>query len=63
MGLPDKCCYNCKYYSYDGSTGTSDCYKADDIPEDLFEKHFVEDVPDCPYHEEMGYEDYYLSNE
>lgn len=59
MAIKGKVCYNCKYYMYDNSTGTSDCLKADDIPEDLFEKHFVDDQPGCPFHEEIDEPDYH----
>ncbi len=59
MALPEKCCNNCKYYMYDSSTNTSDCNKVDDIPEDLFEKHFIYDMPDCPYHEKCDCVEYY----
>lgn len=51
-------CYNCKYFWYDNSVGAADCNKADDIPEDLFEKHFVNDEPGCPFHEELIEPDY-----
>lgn len=50
MNYLDRCCDNCKYHFYDGSVDAHDCNKADDIPEDLFEKHFVNDKSGCPFH-------------
>lgn len=55
----EKCCENCRYYFYDGSVNASDCNKADDIPEDLFEKHYINGESGCPYHEMIEDIDYY----
>lgn len=41
-------CWTCDNFSYDWSTGTGDCSKADDMTEEQFEKHFCDDQPDCP---------------
>ena len=57
-----KTCYNCKFYRYDNSVGASDCDRADDIPEDLFEMHFIEDLPGCPFWDELEDVDYTFEN-
>lgn len=54
----EKVCANCKYFLYDNSVGAADCNKADDIEENLFEKHFVNDEPGCPFFEELEEVDY-----
>ena len=59
----EKICANCKYFWYDNSVGAADCNKADDIPEDLFEKHFVDDQPECPFFEEYEDVDYLYEQE
>ena len=55
----EKVCANCEHFWYDNSVGAADCNKADDIEEDLFEKHFVDDQPGCPFHEELIEPDYH----
>lgn len=44
-------CYNCKHYFEDTSFNSCDCLKSDDLTEEQYEKHFVDDEPGCPYHE------------
>lgn len=58
-----KFCSNCKYFLYDNSTGAADCRRADDIPEDLFEKHFVNDEINCPFHAVFDEIDYPIFEE
>lgn len=55
-------CYNCKYYWYDNSVDASDCNRADNIPEDLFEKHFVDDQPECPFWVKLEDVDYLVED-
>ena len=49
------CCWNCKFFDYDFSTGTSDCKRVDDMTEDEFERYYGDDEPNCPYHEYPEY--------
>lgn len=44
----DKRCENCRYGFYDETTGTMECLNAENLTEEEFEKHFVNDKPDCP---------------
>lgn len=53
------CCNTCRYYDYDWSTGTSDCYQFDNMTEEEIENHYTNDQPACPYYEELIIPDYY----
>lgn len=44
-------CYNCKHYFEDTGFNSCDCLKSDDLTEEQYEKHFIDDKPGCPYHE------------
>ena len=65
MKRRENACESCKYYDYDHSTGTSECLN-DDIDEDNFDEHFVEDKPNCPFYEEKivdcEYEESYVNS-
>lgn len=43
-----KCCETCKFYSYDGSTGTSDCSN-DNITEEEIDLFYSEGMEGCPH--------------
>ena len=58
MSTLNRTCYNCEHFVYDPNVHASRCSKADDILEELFEKHFLNDEPDCPYHKFTNFEEY-----
>lgn len=41
-------CWTCEHFFYDRSTDATDCGAVDRLTEAQFEKHFIDDKPDCP---------------
>lgn len=60
-----KCCDTCKFYDYDGSTGTSDCSN-EEIEEEEIDLFYCEGIEGCPHwvpkytEEEIAEEEEYL---
>lgn len=52
MKFEGTCC-TCRYCMHDYSTGTEDCTKCDDLTEEQFEKHFVNEEEGCPCYQIM----------
>lgn len=53
-----KTCYNCKNYWDDRDVGAAECEKDMEMTDEEFDKHFINDEPDCPYWEKQADIDY-----
>lgn len=47
-----KDCNSCKYFSYDYSTGTSECCQYENMTEEEIEKYYTNGENNCPLYKE-----------